>query len=80
LLAKGFLLLNIFSEQPTYLDHGWGVLTTFFIYLKGAILIGPISNYLEHWGMPLVEAHLWTPSFKVETNSLSYLSGNIHGS
>jgi len=43
-------------------------LTTFSFFKNGAILIGPSADFLGTFGMPPIEAPLWTPSCKTETN------------
>ncbi len=35
--------------------------TTFYLFKKGAILIGPSAIFLGPLGMPLIETSLWTP-------------------
>jgi hypothetical protein len=38
----------------------FGLTTFFFIFLGGAILIGPSANVFGTLGMPPIEAPLWT--------------------
>ncbi len=45
-----------------------GALTTFFFIFKGAILSDPSAIVFGTLVMPPVEAPLWSPSCKIETN------------
>jgi hypothetical protein len=62
------LLLNIFLWTTYHLlDHECEVLTTFFIYFQGAILIGPSSIFWNMGHAPNRRTSL-DPSCKMETN------------
>jgi hypothetical protein len=51
-----------------------GAFTTFFfffLFIEGAILIGPPSMFLEHWVLPNRSTFL-DPQLQIETNVLPY--------
>ncbi len=45
---------------------------THFFFLEGAVLIGPSPNFFWNIGHSPIEAPLWTPSHKIQTNVLPY--------